>query len=60
MRMVTWVSEFAQDQILAPHSTHADPSEHPECALCQASGLIAGTSSTERERITWVDAHWTT
>ena len=59
-KMVTWVSEFATEQILAPHSTHDEPSEHPECALCQAAGLIAGPSGAQRERITWVDARWTT
>lgn len=59
-KMVTWVSDFATEQILAPHSTHGDPSEHPECALCHATSLIAGPATVERERIAWVDARWTT
>lgn len=59
-KMVTWVSTYAAEQILAPHSTHTDPGEHPECALCQARDLLATPASPPREEIDWVDARWTT
>lgn len=59
-KALTWITAYATEQVLAPHSGHDDPSEHPDCALCQATGLIATAPSTPREEIDWVDARWTT
>ncbi len=59
-RVLSWVSTYANEQILAPHATHDTPGEHPDCALCQATGLLATPAPTAREEIAWVDARWTT
>jgi len=58
-RMIGWVAGYASEQILAPHSTHQLPEEHPDCALCQASVLLTSGQPVPREEIAWVDARWT-
>jgi hypothetical protein len=59
-RMIGWATTYATEQILAPHSTHARPEEHPDCALCQVAVVMEPTTPASREEIAWVDARWTT
>lgn len=59
-RMIGWATTYATEQILAPHSTHSRPDEHPDCALCQASTLLAPDAPhVVREEIVWVEGRWT-
>lgn len=59
-RMLGWVAGYATEHILAPHSSHERAEEHPDCALCQASALMAHPAPIPREEIAWVDGRWTT
>lgn len=53
-----WARE-ALDTLIAPHSAHGDPAEHPECPLCRGIAIVqaaigeSGTRPPEPE-ITWV------
>lgn len=32
--------DLARNVLVAPHATHADPAEHPDCLLCRASSVV--------------------
>lgn len=59
-RMIGWATTYATEQILAPHSTHSRPEDHLDCALCQATTLLAPDTRAAREEIAWVQGRWTT
>ncbi|MFM8515347.1 MAG: hypothetical protein ACKOBJ_03720 [Actinomycetota bacterium] len=59
-RMIGWATTYATEQILAPHSTHTQPEDHPDCALCQATSLLAPATPVVREEIAWITGRWTT
>lgn len=58
--MIGWATTYATEQILAPHSTHSRPEDHLDCALCQATTLLAPDTRAAREEIAWVQGRWTT
>lgn len=40
---------WARDAVVAPHASHTDPAEHPECVICKGMSVVQGANGQSAE-----------